>query len=517
MAKGTLTSLYSESAEDQPLIDEIKGSYAKLREALDSRQNQLFDPVMLAMAQGFLSPTKTGSFGESLGNVASLVGPAQQAEDKRAQEIANMKMELAQRELSQRQATRGEAAFRDLLSRTGTQDVKVPEGAPVSGDATMPSRDPAALVGQATQNNRPITSTDIARLASMPGMADKAKILQDMIKNDRERFTISMNGIVFDRDKQQYLNLEIPGQKQEPFTTRFGTFSMTPNEYSQYKKADDAGQGQQWIDKFRGTSSAGASGKPVGRMTVEEQAAAAKGAETKATETAKAVVGNTREMIDAGKDVTGRLAQYSALRSIASRPDAKEIFGIFNRPDFGSALLNLVQEGVQSPGSTTIRAGALEDTLRNIGLPQEQIDRYRFGLSVMANIQLQQAKLAAGQGAISNFERDLFASATLSPKDNPGTILAKLNMLEARANYDRQRAEFLRKTKMDADEFMDTPEGQRMSQEYLSKISGIAANMGVKPAARPAARPSPQPANGNYGAAGSQLRQELGLSNPGAR
>ena len=341
----------------------------------------------------------------------------------------------------------------------------------------------------------------------MPGMESKAKILNDLVKSNRERFTISMNGIVFDKDTQQYLNLEIPGQKQESFTTKYGTFSMTPFEYSQYKRAEDAGQGKEWVDNFRGVAPSATPAKPAVRQTVAETAAEAKGAETKATETAKDVVANTREAINAGKDVTGRLASYSALRSIASRPDAKEIFGIFNRPDFGSALLNLVQEGVQSPGTTTIRAGALEDTLRNIGLPQEQIDRYRFGLSVMANIQLQQAKLAAGQGAISNFERDLFASATLSPKDNPGTILAKLSMLEARANYDKQRAAALRNSKMDADDFMDTPQGQKMSQDYLNQISRIASNMGVKPPARPAQRP----AAGNAGPAAAQLREELGL------
>lgn len=507
--KAPLGSLYAEGPEEQGLVDEIKGSYAKLREALDSRQNQLFDPVILAMAQGFLAPTKTGSFGEVLGNVAGQVGPAQQAEEKRAQEIASMKMELAQRELAQRQATRGEAMFREMLPRAGGRPAApgATPAAPAAPGATPAPGAPAAPQG------RQITSEDIARLASMPGMEGKAKILQDMIKADRDRFTISMNGIVFDKDTQQYLNLEIPGQKQEPFTTRFGTFNMTPYEYSQYKQAESAGQGQQWLDNFRGTATPGAPAKPAVRPTVPEAAAAAKAAETKATETAKAEVGRTQEMIDAGKDATGRLASYSALRSIASRPDAKEIFGIFNRPDFGSALLNLIQEGVQSPGTTTIRAGALEDTLRNIGLPQEQIDRYRFGLSVMANIQLQQAKLAAGQGAISNFERDLFASATLSPKDNPGTILAKLNMLEARANFDRQRAAALRRTKMDADEFLDTPEGQRLSQEYLNKISTLASNMGVKAPARPAQRP----AAGNAGPAAAQLREELGLPPQRAR
>ena len=162
---------------------------------------------------------------------------------------------------------------------------------------------------------------------------------------------------------------------------------------------------------------------------------------------------------------------------------------------FRSALISfrscLVQEGVKSPGQTSIQVGALEDTLRNVGLPQEQIDRYRFALAVMANIQLQQAKLAAGQGAISNFERDLFANATISPKDNPATILAKLNMLEARAQFDRQVGAALRKSKMSVDDFRDTDQYQNMVGSYLQRVSSIASNIGTRPAAQTTRGASP--------------------------
>jgi hypothetical protein len=516
MAKAPLGSLLAEGPEEQALVDEIKGTYAKLRESLDARQNQLFDPVLLAMAQGFLAPTKTGSFGEALGNVAAQVGPAQQAEEKRAQEVATMKMELAQRELAQRQATRGEAMFREMLPRAGGQPGAAAPGAPAT-PAT-----PAAPGAPATQQMRPITSADIARLASQPGMEGKAKILSDMIKSDRERFSISMNGIVFDKDTQQYLNLEIPGQKQEPFDTRYGRFNMTPYEYSQYKQAEAAGKGKEWIDSFRGvtpapsaapsgapaapgTAPAAPSAKPSVRPTVGEQAALDKAALVKAEEGAKSEVQRTQNIIDQGSDVTGRLASYATLRSIASRPDSKQIFGILNRPEVSSAIFNLVQEGIKSPGQSSIQVGALEDSLRNIGLPQDQIDRYRFALSTMANIQLQQAKLAAGQGSVSNFERELFASASISPKDPPGTILAKVSMLEARANFDRKRAAALRRTKMDADEFVDTPENQRLVNEYLAEVTNIASNMGVRQT--PAA--TQRPATGNYGPAVELLREEL--------
>ena len=465
-------SLYAETPEEQSAVQQYRDAQKTLLESLEGRK-QLLDPTLLAMAQGFLAPTKTGSFGEALGNVATQLAPVQAAEEKRAQEIAKMRYELAQQNLAATQATSGEAMFRNLIGRGAP-------GAPKAADGAVPATPGASGAAQPPAGGRSITAADIALLASKPGMEKKAQILSDMIKSDRDRFAISMNGIVFDRDTQQYLNLEIPGQKQEAFSTPYGRFEMTPNEYSQFRRAESEGQGQQWIDNFRkpgGLSSA--AGAPAGRLTVEEQAAKAKGAETKATETAKSEVSRTQEMINAGQDATGRMASYSSLRGIASRPDAGQIFGIFNRPDVGTAILNLVNEGVRSQ-SGSIQVGALEDTLRNVGLPQDQIDRYRFALSTMANIQLQQAKLAAGQGAVSNFERDLFANATISPKDNPQTILAKLSMLEARADFDRKRASALRRSKMDADDFMDSPEYQKMVQEYLGRVSSISSNFGSK-------------------------------------
>lgn len=77
-------------------MQEYLDAQKNARDKYDERNNRLFDPTMLAMAQGFLAPTKTGSFGESLGNVAAAVGPAQAAEEKRTMEMAKMRLEMAQ-------------------------------------------------------------------------------------------------------------------------------------------------------------------------------------------------------------------------------------------------------------------------------------------------------------------------------------------------------------------------------------------------------------------------------------
>jgi hypothetical protein len=82
----------------------IAGAYDMLSKSLDSRTQkpqQMFDPTLMAMAQGFLAPTKTGSFGESLGYASGKVGEAEaqkqsqwEAEQKRIQDNAMMRLSL---------------------------------------------------------------------------------------------------------------------------------------------------------------------------------------------------------------------------------------------------------------------------------------------------------------------------------------------------------------------------------------------------------------------------------------
>jgi hypothetical protein len=79
-----------------PAYEKYESAQKALETMLAERENRLFDPTLLAMAQGFLAPTKTGSFGESLGNVAGAVAPVQQAEDKRNMDMARMRLEMAQ-------------------------------------------------------------------------------------------------------------------------------------------------------------------------------------------------------------------------------------------------------------------------------------------------------------------------------------------------------------------------------------------------------------------------------------
>ena len=118
-----------------PAWTEYTAAQQEARDILEQRNNRLFDPTYLAMAQGFLAPTKTGSFGESLGNVAAMVGPAQQAEEKRTMDMAKMRMELAQQGLQTsiqaQNAEQDQAAF-------NARAYKAPTAQPAPPAAGMP-------------------------------------------------------------------------------------------------------------------------------------------------------------------------------------------------------------------------------------------------------------------------------------------------------------------------------------------------------------------------------------------
>jgi len=73
---------------------EVDAARETMKQALQDRKGRI-DPTYLALAQGFLAPTRTGSFGESLGTAVGAYGKAQEAESDRNAQLAKMRYELS--------------------------------------------------------------------------------------------------------------------------------------------------------------------------------------------------------------------------------------------------------------------------------------------------------------------------------------------------------------------------------------------------------------------------------------
>lgn len=501
-------SYYGQSTEEQTKIEDLQRIQQELRNALQNRK-QLFDPVLLAMAQGFLSPTKTGSFGEAIGNAAALVGPAQaQAEKQRLERIA-MERELAAADLAMTQQAEMDKRFMPkLFGQPAT--LATPEksegapSAPVQGGVQVgaplaPRPGPKADVLPPSAQKSGINNLTDEDLVAMSRNPRYEKMVGTILKlRDDVAFHDGLLVRKSTGDKIADFRIEKP----DVFPTHLGDMRMTPNQFQRYQKEFEEG------GKFAGEKVL----SDLGLRTVAQQAAAAKGEETAAQKTAEAEVGRTQQAIEQG-DVTGRMAQYRLLKTIASGKDASQIFGIVNRPTIGAAITRLVNEGIRAD-SKTIQAGALIDALRNVGLEQETINKYELALNTMANIQLQMAKIAQGQGSVSNFERELFALAAISPQDNPATILRKVQLLEARADFDRDLGRVIRKSKKSLDAFKDENEDQyhSMVQSYLDRVSQIAQSVNI-----PLPKPGAPRQAGTPGApttAGQDIRRRIGIATP---
>ena len=97
MAEAKTPSAQYLSGEDPEIVAANKryqDAVARLSDSLANRK-MMFDPTLLAMAEGFLSPTQTGGFGESLGKAAGKVGAAQEIEDKRQMGLREREVAVA--------------------------------------------------------------------------------------------------------------------------------------------------------------------------------------------------------------------------------------------------------------------------------------------------------------------------------------------------------------------------------------------------------------------------------------
>ena len=140
-----------------PAYEKYQEAQQNLEKMLAERENRLFDPTLLAMAQGFLAPTKTGSFGESLGNVAGAVAPVQQAEDKRAVDLARMRLEVAQQGVQTDIGIKKQQGLNQFLTQNTAGEVPSAPAFPPAAQAgvmpqagvSAPSQLPAAPVAPA--------------------------------------------------------------------------------------------------------------------------------------------------------------------------------------------------------------------------------------------------------------------------------------------------------------------------------------------------------------------------------
>ena len=482
---GPLSAIPAGSLKPVTGVEDADSKYQsaleKITSALEARESNNTQQMLLAISQGLLTPGPTGRFGESLGNAAGNVSKVMQAQEASGLENAKMRLQLAQAEREMAQRNRAAAAFQGII---GGQQPAVPAGAPsAQGAQGAPATEGAQPGGQSF---RKISMDDALRFAAAyPEQKDFANMLVNAAKFESDRFKIAMNGTVFDTTTSKYIDLPIPGQKAEEyyipesFGGKGGKLLMTPNEYSSYRQAKEKGKAREWIDIHMTAESdkPTPAGAPSGPKTTAELEAEAAGAKEKATKTAAAQTGRTQAMIDAGQGANTRIAHFKTMEGFAKQPGVAALMGYFEHPDFLSAAGKFIEEG-------KFGVPQMREILRNLGAPQDVINNLNVLSSLAAQTSIEFSKTyGKGQGAVSDFERRLYASLGPTINDPIEAFLMKSKLLTAKAEYDRDLSQALRRSKMDADDFMDTPQYQKIVENYQRKVYSVA---GIKqPSAAP--------------------------------
>jgi hypothetical protein len=491
------------SPEDEEYKADFKKSQADLKAALSARENQLFDPVLLALAQGFASPTKSGGFGESLGTAAGLASQAAIGQQKSAAENAQMRMQLAQMGLEQGRKDRAQRMVGDLFGKPEG------EGAPTVGaTAGAPATESDQPAAKPTGGMRSITGADIFKITQLDKELGDA--LTKAVGVDRDRFKISMNGIVFDTATEKYLNIPIPGQTQSDFTTPFGTFKMTPNEYSQFGEAMSKGQGKEWIDMFR-SGKIDVAGKPVvgapagapatdaaGRPTTAQADATAAAAKVEAEGTARQRIAQTTEVKESAKAAMSLIPLYDRADKLLKTKGIETALGVLEKPDFLAQIGTIADEGIKV-GPYAINAPSIRKIVTNFAQDQNVINALTELGQVEAMWQFTQRKGLGSGTSVSNFEQQMVNAMGPNFKDPKDAYTKKLQFMREKAIFEQKLGQELYRTNKQYEDYVNSPDFDRLFGDYRARLERIGE---VK---------APSVGGNVNPAAGNDLRKKIGM------
>lgn len=506
-----------------PAAEEANRKYQealdKMLQSLDARKNRLFDPTLLAFAGAMLDPGRTGSFGEALGRAAGAVGASEAQRAKEDQELAKMRLELAQAGIGlEAQRARDRAYQQELGGPQTTLGMTPPAavGAPTPA-AGMPTPGviPGGMPGAAPAQPQPIAPGESARtfpvpsagtapaaataapqappgfegVAGIPTLPPDPKFLgrQDYLRAaqregrpfaqalkeasdiEAKRYDVKEGGVL---DRRTGMFFQFP--KGELVERQIGGSSYTvPSQIAAQLDLYQSTNNPKYAELAKQVTEGGVAG-PL--KSVTERAAEREGAVTEAKGMAETAVKKASEA--EGKRATAGTMLFNANRVqqlVQRSPDA---FGIFARPGIVAAIGNVVNQGLRA-GATSVQLGGFEDSIRALmpGVKQQDLNNVAQAAGAMAEIELAYTVLyMQKQGAITEGEREIVRRIGGTTSQNAQVLAEKGKLIQLRAQHDINVYDAWRKfqeenPRKNYNDFERSPTYQNMLKQYDSTVS----------------------------------------------
>jgi hypothetical protein len=226
------------------------------------------------------------------------------------------------------------------------------------------------------------------------------------------------------------------------------------------------------------------------KLTIPEAEAKASGlksrAEAQGTAAGKYLGGAEATVREASSSSGERLASLDYLDGLINNPKTSRVFGVFEHPDFASAIGKIVDNGIKLGrlGDVGVDlAPIVRSVMKNAS--QEEVDAVQKATREFAKIKLNEAKiLLAGQGAVSDAERGLVQELSGSVKNSPGALRDYLAWGKMRADYDRSVGKAFkdyrdRNKGASFEDFLDTGKASELRDAYDDKLFDFARKTGI--------------------------------------
>jgi hypothetical protein len=426
---------------------EAKDAEDRLMSLLESRQNSGLDPSMLALAGEFLDPGRTGSFGEALGRGAKSYAQMQGLEDKRLQENAMARMQLAGMNLDRAK----KSALMSQLPR--------PAGAAPTAGTTSLAGAPSSAGGATTQRDSGATPPPMMYqgMEVTPDLIRTMKLIDketgDALESEfklRLEMTGSQPGFIFNKLNAKVTPVTPPGgaDVEIRFPERGGeTLLGATEDLIALRNARNSSNLKE-IDRIYDKLKFGAVGAPKGETTgsggttpvrsgntgapsVSERKEQDVRADAISRQTAEYEARKTGEFLDLAE--SERDNQFVAARIMNMAKNKPQLYGLLKKPGIGPALASFARDRGES-GQYAITKENLEDFLRKVNYKttDEDLAELSSMTSDLARLHFGFRKtLLSGQGAVSNIE-DYGVRQIQGTTSDPAMFLVQMAQITGR-------------------------------------------------------------------------------------
>lgn len=477
---------------------EYQEALQKMLASLDARQNRMFDPQLLALAEGFLKPTQTGSFGESLGYAAGSLRAAQEKQALEDQKLAEARLGVASKGLELERQKALDRAYEEEMRRGQPAEPAAPAAAAV-GDATRfaqattgPEPSGAAPQAQAPQGIRVgqgipgfPTREQFFAMYRREGksLSDAAKAWSDLMKSNEEvRDVGTYNralGMFFANPSVSEVDRKI-GQS---------TYTMPAGIAFQMDAARIAGDQKKYQELVQQFMQGAGGEPPKSKQQSELEAKEAEAYATKSAEKAVEQEANLDRQYTTAQRISG-----SAQRLMDLVKQSPQALGLFQQGNLMSSIGTLLSSTIRA-GGTTIGLGDIEGAVRQAmpNVKKEDIARVALAASELANIELAFTQMElAKQGQVTEGERAIVRRLGGSISDTAEVLMQKAALVKSNADFNIRLADRFydlkeKSPRLTFTQFMRSSEGRQMYKDHEEKVSRMFAPQPATETQRPAA------------------------------